>query len=236
MCGDVLTVIDPLDNQSTDLPEESLEYNTIFQTISPPKQDANEMKKQSDTRISVRDIVSTNTISNQEELQIALKRVEQLWDTQGHSAESSELHKLADLIFAYENKSWDSYFAETQMADDDFMSDRLNTIEGLPLQMLGVASIILTDTPVNKDIDEDDSSQSTTDEKDIAEVSVNVIDELLMLHNEILEFFGSKVDVDTWINTELPVLYGEKPFSLLSAIQGRKALKQVLNRMKNGDV
>jgi antitoxin CcdA len=236
MCGDVLTVTDPVDNQSTDSPEESLEYNTIFQTISPSKQETNEIKQQSDTRTSVRDIVFSNTISNQEELQIALKRVEQLWDSQCHSAEGSELHKLADLIFAYENKSWDSYFAETELADDDFMSDRLNTIEGLPLQKLGVASIILTDTHVNKDIDEDDSSQSTTDEKDIAEVSVNVIGELLMLHNEILEFFGSKVDVDTWIHTELPVLYGEKPISLLSTIQGRKTLKQVLNRMKHGDV
>lgn len=36
---------------------------------------------------------------------------------------------------------------------------------------------------------------------EVAEVSANDIDELLMLHNEMLEFFGSQVDVDTWMHT-----------------------------------
>jgi hypothetical protein len=165
MCGDVLTVTDPVDNQSTDAPEESLEYNNIFQAITQSKQKANELKQNSDVRISARNILSVNTISSQEELQIALKRVEQLWDAQYHSAESNELHKLADLICAYENKSWDSYFAQVPLADDDFMSERLNSIEGLPLEKSGVASGILADTPVNKNIDEDDSRQSAIDEE-----------------------------------------------------------------------
>lgn len=62
MCGDVLTVIDPVDNQSTDSLEESLEYNNIFQAITQSKQKANELKQNSDIRISARSILSVNTI------------------------------------------------------------------------------------------------------------------------------------------------------------------------------
>jgi len=69
-----------------------------------------------------------------------------------------------------------------------------------------------------------------------SDVSANTIDELLMLHNEMLAFFNSKEDVDTWMHTELPALDGEKPISLLSTVQGRKTLTQVLNRMKHGDI
>ena len=163
MCGDALTITDPVDNQSTDAPEESLEYNNIFQAITQSKQKANELKQNSDIKISARDILSVNTISSQEELQIALKRVEQLWDAQYHFAEGNELHKLAGLICAYENKSWDSYFAQGPLDDDDFMSDRLNSIEGSPFEKKGAASGILADTPVDENIDEDDSRQSAID-------------------------------------------------------------------------
>jgi hypothetical protein len=126
MCGDVLTVIAPLDNQSTDSLEDTLEYNNIFQAITQSKQKANELKQQSDTRISARDILSSNSISSQEELQIALKRVEELWDAQYRSAEGNELHKLADLICAYENKNWGSFSAQAPLPEDDFMPGRLN--------------------------------------------------------------------------------------------------------------
>jgi uncharacterized protein (DUF2384 family) len=73
------------------------------------------------------------------------------------------------------------------------------------------------------------------DETEVAEVQANDIDELLMLHNEMLEFFGFQVDVDTWMHTKVTVLGGEKPISLLSTVEGRKTLKQLLNRMKHGD-
>jgi uncharacterized protein YihD (DUF1040 family) len=73
------------------------------------------------------------------------------------------------------------------------------------------------------------------DETEVAEVQANDIDELLMLHNEMLEFFGFQVDVDTWMHTKVTVLGGEKPISLLSTAEGRKTLKQLLNRMKHGD-
>jgi uncharacterized protein (DUF2384 family) len=56
-----------------------------------------------------------------------------------------------------------------------------------------------------------------------------------MLHNDMLAFFNSKEDVDTWLHTKVTALGGEKPISLLPTTQGRKTLKQILNRMKHGD-
>jgi len=165
MCGDTLTVIDPVDNQPTESAEDTLKYHNIFQAITQSKKEANEIKQACDIRITARGILFPNSISNQEELQVALKRVEQLWDAQYHSAEGNELHKLADLICAYENKSWDSYLAQVPLADDDFMSDRLNSIEGAPFEDKGVANGILANTPVDKDIDEDDSRQSAINEE-----------------------------------------------------------------------
>ena len=133
MCGDILTVTDPLDNLTT--------------------------------KSAVRKILSAHKISSSDELNIALKRVEQLWDAQFHSAEGNELHKLADLICAYENKSWDSYLYQEQ-ASDDFMSERLSSIEGEPYKKSGMANGMLNNIPVNKDIDDDDSRQSSVDEED----------------------------------------------------------------------
>ncbi len=125
ICGDTLTIRDPLDNQRSESSKNSLDYHNIFQTITQSKQDANELKGQNDIRISARDMLSANRISNQGELHVALKRVEQLWDAQYHSAEGNELHQLADLICTYEHKSWDNYFTQGPLASDDFMSERL---------------------------------------------------------------------------------------------------------------
>lgn len=167
MCGNVLRVTDPLDKQQTDFIEDTLEDSNIFQAITQSKQKANELKQESDIRISARDILSGNSISSQEELQIALKRVEQLWDAQYHSTEGNELHKLAGLICAYENKSWDSYFSQVPLLDDHSMPGRVNFKVKIPFEEAGVTSGILADNPVNKNIEEDDSRQSTTDEENI---------------------------------------------------------------------
>ena len=78
-------------------------------------------------------------------------------------------------------------------------------------------------------------NELVTDETDVANVSANDIDELLMLHNEMLEFFGSQVDVDTWMHTELPGIGNKKPISLLPTAQGRKTLEQVLSQMSYGN-
>ena len=164
MCADTLTIVDPLDNQAFDSCEDTLEYQNIFEAITKSKQEANELKQDSDNRIFAREILSANRISNPKELQAALKRVEQLWDAQYHSAEGNELHKLADLICAYENKSWDSFFEQAPLADDDFMPERLNFEAKVPFQEMGAAKGKLSNAPINKDIDEDDSRQSSVDE------------------------------------------------------------------------
>ena len=166
MCGGTLKITDPIDNQSIEFSyEDALEYDNIFQVITKSKQEANELKQESENRITTREILFANQISNPNELQAALKRVEQLWDAKYHSAEGNELHKLADLICAYENKSWDSFFEQVPLVDDDFMPERLNFEAKVPFQEMGSAKGKLSDIPVNKDIDVDASRQSSVDEK-----------------------------------------------------------------------
>jgi hypothetical protein len=122
MCGDSLTVTEPNNEKHED--KELLEYHNIFEAITQSKKEANCLKHSSDLLMAARDMLSANKISNQGELTVALKRVEQLWDVQYHSVEGSELHQLADLICDYEGKSWDSYFNEVDAAaSDDFMAD-----------------------------------------------------------------------------------------------------------------
>ena len=83
MCGDSLTVIEP-----------------------------NDEKHDSDSRIDVKDILSANKIINKNELVVALKRLDKLWDAQHLSESGSELYLLVDLISNYEGKSWDSYLTK----------------------------------------------------------------------------------------------------------------------------
>ena len=117
MCGDTLTLIDPLDSQSTGSAKGTLRYDNLFQAIEQSKHGAKELKESSELSVSARGILSANTITNKEELKIALKRVEQLWDAQYHSAEGNELHTLADLICAYEKPDWNSFFEQDPPAD-----------------------------------------------------------------------------------------------------------------------
>ncbi len=100
MCGDSLTVTEPSDDQGD-----------------------------SDLRIAARNTLLANNITCQSELSIALKRVEQLWDAQEQSAQGNELHQLADLICAFEGKSWDSYFNSVDAGSDDFMAEREEIIK-----------------------------------------------------------------------------------------------------------
>ena len=51
-------------------------------------------------------------MENNEELTVALKRVEELWDVQYQSVEGNELHQLADIICAYEKPDWNSFFED----------------------------------------------------------------------------------------------------------------------------
>ena len=165
MCGDMLTIISPVDNQPTNSPESVLEYHNIFQAITQSKQDANKLKQACDIRISVRDILSAKRISTPKDLKIALKRVEQLWDAQYHSAQGSELHKLVDLICAYEKKSWESYFAQVPLADDDFMPERLNFNAKIPFNKMSAVTGQLSKHLIHNDIDENRSCPSSVDEE-----------------------------------------------------------------------
>lgn len=163
MCGDNLTVTEPNNENHED--KELLEYHNIFEEITQSKKEASCLKHDSDLRMAAQDMLSANKISNQGELTVALKRVEQLWDAQYHSVEGSELHQLANLICDYEGKSWDSYFTQAPFADDNFMSERLESIGGVPLEGAGAASGMLSDIPVNKNINEGNSRQSSVDDK-----------------------------------------------------------------------
>ena len=87
---------------------------------------SNEDQGGSELQIAARDILSANKITSQKELNIALKRVEQLWGAQYYSAEGNELYRLADLICTYEGKSWDSYIDEEGCVSNDFLSEREN--------------------------------------------------------------------------------------------------------------
>lgn len=71
------------------------------------------------------------------------------------------------------------------------------------------------------------------EEAETLEVSTNTIHELLMLHNEMLGIFCSKVTVGVWMLTPNPAIGGEMPMSMMASAQGRKTLKQVLSKMKN---
>ncbi len=100
MCGDSLNVIEP-----------------------------NDEKHNSDSRIDVKDILSANKIINKDELDVALKRLDQLWDAKHLSQAGSELYQLIDLIFNYEGKSWDSYINEVDVVSKDFMVEREDIIK-----------------------------------------------------------------------------------------------------------
>lgn len=113
MCGDTLRITDksiPIaeDIESSEMSQ--LEYNSIFDVICQSKAKAHYRKESCDLRLAARDILSKNTIADNNELTVALKRVEQLWDVQYQSAEGNELHQLADLICAYEKKRLEQLF------------------------------------------------------------------------------------------------------------------------------
>ncbi|MEH6596575.1 MAG: hypothetical protein ACJAWS_000120 [Oleiphilaceae bacterium] len=160
MCSDSLTIVDPLDEKISSSNVDKLEYQNIFQAITRSKHEVNELKQGSDIRITARDILSANQISSPNELQAAMKRVEQLWDAQYQSAEGNELHQLADLICAYEKKDWDSFFEEDPLADDDFMPGRLNFKPKCTFDEDKTASGMLSSILINTEVDDESSRDS----------------------------------------------------------------------------
>ena len=178
MCGDTLKISDPLGERISSSNEDTLEYQNIFQAITKSKQEANELKQNSDIRILARNILSTNKISNQKELQASLKRVEQLWDAQYHSAEGNELHKLADLICSYEKKDWNSYFEEVPLADDDFMPHRLNFKSKFTFDEEKTASGMLSSIPINTEVDDESSRDSVLANNQLDETKQHLLESI----------------------------------------------------------
>jgi hypothetical protein len=113
ICADTLRVTDKMNSpvQDSEFSEiNRLNYNNIFEVITKSKQEAYQLKENCNLRLAARDILSKDIIANNNDLTVALKRVEQLWDAQYQSAEGNELHQLADLICSYEKKDWGSFF------------------------------------------------------------------------------------------------------------------------------
>ncbi len=151
MCGDTLRVTEESSETNP------LEYSNIFDVVCQSKSEASRLQSSCDLRLAVRDILLKKKVSNQEELTVALKRVDQLWDARFLSAEGNELYQLADLICAYEKKDWNSYFEDAPLADDDFMPGRLNFEAKNLFQEVKTASGKLSNTSLNKNIDENNT-------------------------------------------------------------------------------
>ncbi|MBL4909894.1 MAG: hypothetical protein JKX78_07720 [Alteromonadaceae bacterium] len=94
-----------------------------------PENNKSKFKHNSDSRIDVKDVLLANKIINKDELAVALKRLDKLWDAEHLSSVRSELYQLVDLIFSFEGKSWDSYINEVDVASGDFMVEREDIIE-----------------------------------------------------------------------------------------------------------
>jgi hypothetical protein len=166
MCGDSLRHVN--ENSISNATEDNeinvsskLEYSNIFDVICQSKTNAHLLKKSDDLRLAAKELLSKNKIDDNNELTVALKRVEQLWDAQYQSAKGNELHQLADLICAYEKKEWNSFFEQAPLDDDDFMPGRLNFKSTYTVNEDKTASGMLSNIPVNTNIDDESSRDSS---------------------------------------------------------------------------
>lgn len=82
----------------------SLEYKDIFDSIMLLQKDSNKWNDEFDYRSLIENILSTNKINSQTELDAALIRAAELWQSILRSAEGDELDQLSDLISDYEQK------------------------------------------------------------------------------------------------------------------------------------
>jgi hypothetical protein len=178
MCGDTLRVMDesntPAENNESS-ETTRLEYSNIFDVICQSKATAIQLKGKCDVRLAARDILSKNKITDNHELTVALKRVEQLWDAQYESAEGNELHQLADLICAYEKKDWNSFFKEAPLADDDFMPGRLNFKSKFTFDEDKTAEGMLSSIFINTNIDDESSRDSALAESNLDEAKQQLL-------------------------------------------------------------
>jgi hypothetical protein len=182
MCGDTLKVIDEKNahtEYSESIDKEQLEYSNIFDVICQSKSKARQLKDSCDLRLAARDILSKNKVADKNELTVALRRVEQLWDAQYQSAEGNELHQLADLICAYEKKDWDSFFEESPLTDEDFMPERLDFKSKFSFDKDQTASGMLSSIPINKSFDEETSRNSAIDDNNFDETNNLLLESII---------------------------------------------------------
>jgi hypothetical protein len=178
MCGDTIRVTDesntPAENNESS-ETNPLEYSNIFDVICQSKAKEIQLKGNCDVRLAARDILSKNKVADNNELTVALKRVEQLWDAQYQSAEGNELHQLADLICAYEKKDWNSFFKEAPLADDDFMPGRLNFKSKFTFDEDKNAEGMLSSVFINTNIDDESSRDSALAESNLDEAKQQLL-------------------------------------------------------------
>ena len=178
MCGDTLRGTDESNtpaenNESSEL--NPLEYSNIFDVICQSKAKEIQLKSKCDVRLAARDILLKNKITDNHELTVALKRIEQLWDAQYESAEGNELHQLADLICAYEKKDWNSFFKEAPLSDDDFMPGRLNFKSKFTFDEDKTAEGMLSSVVINTNIDDESSRDSALVESNLDEAKQQLL-------------------------------------------------------------
>jgi hypothetical protein len=181
MCGDTLRVTDE-SNTTAENNESSetnpLEYSNIFDVICLSKTMAHQLKESGGLRFAARNILLKNKIADNNELTVALKRVEQLWDAQYQSAEGNELHQLADLICTYEKKDWNSFFKEAPLADDDFMPGRLNFKSKFTFDEDKTEGGTLSSVFINTNIDDESSRDSALAESNLDETKKQLLESI----------------------------------------------------------
>jgi hypothetical protein len=178
MCGDMLRVTEK-SHEFIDYNENSeairLEYSNIFDVICQSKTQALQLKESCVLRLAARELLLKNKVNDNNELTVALKRVEQLRDAQYQSTDGNELHQLADLICAYEKKDWNSLFTGAPISDDDFMPGRLNFKSTFTFDEEKTASGILSSIPIKTEVDDEVSRDSALAESNFEKAQQHLI-------------------------------------------------------------
>ena len=114
MCGDSLTIsmllqedVSPMFVNIINNPVDTDQSRIVRKRV--PENNESKLKYDSDLQIEARGILSANKIINKDELAVALKRVNHIFGPEQLSNKESEFYQLAELVYNYEGKRWDSY-------------------------------------------------------------------------------------------------------------------------------
>ena len=77
-------------------------FDNIFEAVNVER--ATFLKTESDLLIGIRDILVANKISSPTEHQLALNRIEQLWEAKPNTKQGDELNSLATIVCLYEEQ------------------------------------------------------------------------------------------------------------------------------------